>query len=117
MLEEGAANAFEDLVDDSIDDITDQLVEEGEVTYWTCSTDAERVQIETTVDRLRELSQQKIDEVNDLEEEIDEVAAEKRSFSQDQHERERVDQALSELGDEINGARSGSNHSRSAGRR
>lgn len=101
MLEERKGDTFKELVDESSDNITDQLVEDDAVTCWTCGTDVERNQIETTVDRLRDLSQQKIGEVNDLEEEIDDLTDQKRDLEQAQRERERIDRRLSELEDEI----------------
>lgn len=53
-----------------------------EVTYWMCGSTVNSDQIETTVGRLRELSQQKVGDINELEDKIDDPEADKRELEQ-----------------------------------
>jgi chromosome segregation ATPase len=101
MLTEGESSAFAELTETETEDLTDQLLDEERVTCWTCGSAVEQDQIEVTVDRLRELSQSKVTEVNDLEAEISELQAEKREFEQAQRERDRIERRRSELETEI----------------
>jgi chromosome segregation ATPase len=101
MLAEGESSAFAELTETEAEDLTDQLLDEERVTCWTCGSAVEQDQIEATVDRLRELSQSKVTEVNDLEAEISELQSEKREFEQAQRERDRIERRRSELETEI----------------
>jgi len=57
------------------------------VICWTCGSSVEQEQIESTIDRLRKLSQSKVAEVNDLSSDIRE---EKRELEQSQREQDRI---------------------------
>ena len=80
--------------------LTDQLVDDS-VTCWTCGTAVEPAQIESTVDQLRQRSQSKVGEVDEVEREIEELQSEKREIERARRERERVERRLRELDDEI----------------
>ena len=101
MLEGADGTAFEEVSESSVENLTDQVVEEEEVTCWTCGTDVDRSQIESTVTQLRELSQDKVGELNQLESEIDELQSQKQKREQSQRERERITRRLDELQGEI----------------
>ncbi len=78
-------------------DITDELLPDKTVTCWTCGSEVPHEQIETTVSRLQELSQEKLSEVTDLETEIDELSDEITSRKQKRRRRETLERRRSEL--------------------
>jgi len=99
-LEDGESGAFEALTGTETEEVTDQLLE-GSVTCWTCGSAVERDQIQTTLDRLRELSRSKVGELNDLEGRIGTLQDEKRESERVQRERNRIERRLSELETEV----------------
>jgi chromosome segregation ATPase len=103
---EGEGLDLEGLTDDGSgeggESITDQLVADpDELVCWTCGSDVERGRIETTVDRLRSLRQEKLEERADLREEIDSLSATRAELEERARERERIERRLSEIDDEI----------------
>lgn len=82
-------------------DVTDELLPDETVTCWTCGSDVSQDQIETTVSRLQELSQDKLGEINDIEETLDELTSEVRELETKQRRREKLRRRLSSLDDEI----------------
>ena len=101
MLEDAGTSGFEELAGESSEDVTEQLLPDDQVTCWTCGSDVENTQIESTIDQLRQLSRTKLNEVNELDDEIDELNDEKRSLQQSQRERDRIERRLTELDREI----------------
>lgn len=89
------------LRDDEEDAITDQLVADADVTCWTCGTTVPQNQIETTIDGLRELRQQKLSAVSDLEDTLDDLTAKRKELEEQQRERDRVENRLSTIETEI----------------
>jgi DNA repair exonuclease SbcCD ATPase subunit len=90
--------------DDTSDDstaITDELLPETTVTCWTCGTEVEADQIETTIEHLQELSRQTVSEITDLEGELKEAKAKRRELQDQQRQRERFERRQRELADEI----------------
>lgn len=82
--------------------ITDQLVEDDDtVVCWTCGNDVETQQIEDTLDRLRQLRQEKLDERNALQAEVDDLQADKRDLKAQQQQRERTQRKFRETETEI----------------
>ncbi|PGF14278.1 chromosome segregation protein SMC [Natrinema sp. CBA1119] len=81
--------------------VTDELLPEETTTCWTCGTEVDVEQIEATVDRLREYSQQKSQESNEIQDELDTLKEERRELQQQQSRREDVQQRLTELDREI----------------
>jgi len=77
--------------------VTSQLLNDNEVTCWTCRSTVDTGQIKGTIDHLRELSQQKLGQVNGIDEEISELQEERRELEQAQRERDRIDRELSKL--------------------
>jgi chromosome segregation ATPase len=96
MLESADSEAFAALRDGTDEAVTDRLLDD-EVVCWTCGSEVERDQIERIVDSLQELSQSKVQDVNDLEDEIDELQSSKRELETAQRERERIEQRLESL--------------------
>jgi len=101
MLEDTDSSAFETLTDDSSGEVADQLLEDDEVACWTCGSTVDHEQIEATVGHLQEHSKSKLNEVNDIDDEIDELNTEKRDLQQSQRERDRIEGRLADLEDEI----------------
>ncbi|WP_265112067.1 archaea-specific SMC-related protein [Halosolutus halophilus] len=81
--------------------VTDQLLPEETTTCWTCGTEVDIDQIEATVDRLREYSQQKVRESKEIQDELDELKEKQRELEQQQRRRENVQERLAEIEDEI----------------
>ncbi|WP_137287776.1 archaea-specific SMC-related protein [Halorussus salinisoli] len=80
--------------------ITDQLVEET-VTCWTCGSEVTRDAIDDTIDQLRDLRQEKVEERRRIKSELEEVETEKRQLEEQQREREQAVQQLDQTEDEI----------------
>jgi chromosome segregation ATPase len=90
-LEEGQENTA----------VTEELLPDETVTCWTCGSDVEAGQIETTVENLQELSQQRVGEINDIEDQLDKLTSERNDLQDHQRQRERLERRRKELTDEI----------------
>jgi len=101
MLEDPETSALESLSEDSTEDVTEQLLPSDDVTCWTCGSEVEKQQIESTIDQLRQVSQAKFDKVNRLDDEIDDLNEKKKSLQQSQRERDHIERRLSDLEREI----------------
>ncbi|MFB6140791.1 MAG: archaea-specific SMC-related protein [Halosimplex sp.] len=77
--------------------VTDELLADSEtVTCWTCGSSVETDQIESTLDQLRSLREEKVQEQQSLESEIDRLESEKRDL---ERERDRYRSLQEEIGD------------------
>lgn len=102
MLEETDHEVLQALAeDDAGGDITEQLVESETVRCWTCGSEVERTTIETTVDRLRTLSQEKLGQTTDIQAELDELITERQHLQDQQRRREQVERRLEQIDDQI----------------
>jgi DNA repair exonuclease SbcCD ATPase subunit len=81
--------------------VTDQLLESDTTVCWTCGTEVETDQIESTLDRLRDLRSSKLSARNELTSEIDDLQSEKRSLEGTQQKKQRLDRRLDDVEDEI----------------
>lgn len=81
--------------------VTDQLVDTETVSCWTCGTEVERTQIEKTVSNLQERREEKLSEVADLNDQIDERKEAKRTIDQRKQEREKIESKLESVGQEL----------------
>ena len=81
--------------------VTDRLVDDSQVVCWTCGSEVDRDQIEATLDRLRELRQEKVARRNDLQDEIDDVEDEKIVYEEKQRQRDQVERELQQVDSEI----------------
>lgn len=86
---------------EATEEVTDELLPEETVSCWTCGSDVPREQIESTADRLQELSQRKIGDIGDLEDDLEAAREEVQTLREKQRERERLRNRRSELEDEI----------------
>lgn len=99
-LEEGADEFIESVKDDS-GAVTDELLPNETVTCWTCGSEVEADQIESTIETLQELSQETVSEINDLGTDLEEAKAKRRELQTQQRERDRLARRKRELEDEI----------------
>jgi len=99
MLDESGSTLLDSPSDDSL---TDQLRGDGRTaTCWTCGSEVATRQIEETLDRLRDLRQEKFQERNDLAAEIDDLEAERQEYKQERHRREKIEREHQRIEDEI----------------
>jgi len=80
--------------------VTDRLVED-QVVCWTCGSEVDQADVESTLDRIRDLRQEKLQKRQDLQSEIDELKTEKATYEEQKRQRsqleERIERAESEL--------------------
>ncbi|QLD87088.1 AAA family ATPase [Natronomonas halophila] len=102
MLEDAGGDLFDALQEDAESGaVTEELLPEETVNCWTCGSEVEPEQIESTIDKLRDLSQETVGEINDIEDELDDLKAKRRDRRQDQQRRERLERRTRDLEDEI----------------
>lgn len=102
MLEDSTAAIKDTLSSDSGEKaVTDELLPDGTVSCWTCGSEVGTEQIESTIDRLRELSQETVGEISDIEDELDELTDKQRQRKEQQRKRERLERRRRELEGEI----------------
>jgi DNA repair exonuclease SbcCD ATPase subunit len=102
MLEADTTEPVAALEDGGADGpVTDELLADETVTCWTCGSEVESDQIETTVEKLQDRSQEIVGEINDTESELDEVKATRRERQDQQRQRERLERRRKELEDDI----------------
>ncbi len=101
----GDAPAFVDEVAEvangTEDALTTQLLDDEEVTCWTCGSSVDPASIKGTIDRLRELNRSKFGEFKDLKTELSELKRERQRLRQAQRKRNRLERRLAELDTDI----------------
>jgi len=80
---------------------TEKLLDNDEVTCWTCGSSVDRDRIGETVERLRELRSETMAERNRLRDRIEDLTSTRSNIRERKRERERVQRRLSELEEEI----------------
>jgi DNA repair exonuclease SbcCD ATPase subunit len=102
MLEGTSSDVVAALRDDDRDDedITDRLVDD-QVVCWTCGSEVDSDAIEATLDRLRDLRQEKLQARRDVQSELDDLKTEKATYEERKRQRgqleDQLDRARSEL--------------------
>jgi predicted nucleic acid-binding Zn-ribbon protein len=101
-LQEGDSG-FLDALDDGSEnaDVTDELLPDETVTCWTCGSDVEAGQIEATVETLQDLSQRRVGDISEIENELDEHTSERSELQDHQRQRERLERRQTDLEDAI----------------
>ena len=101
-LQEGGSG-FLDALDDGSEntDVTDELLPDETVTCWTCGSDVEAGQIEATVETLQDLSQRRVGDINEVEDELDEHTSERSELEDHQRQRERLERRQTDLEEAI----------------
>lgn len=80
---------------------TDALVEDEEVTCWTCGTQVDVDAIDTAIDYLQERRQEKVDEHADVTAELESVRAERTEIQRRRADRERLESERQAIEQEI----------------
>lgn len=103
MSDESGARALETLGPSTeTGSVTDQLLDDaGEVVCWTCGSSVPREQIDSTIDRLSELRQTKLDQRADVQAELDELNGRLDEIRTQQSRRADLERRLSETTEEI----------------
>ena len=83
--------------------VTDGLIgaDAGTVVCWTCGSSVERGQIESTIDRLRSLRSEKVEELNAVKTRLEDRKEEKREVERERKRRETVETKLDEIESEL----------------
>jgi len=88
------------------DDPTDALTVGDQTACWTCGSEVDSDQIEATLDSLRELRSDKLDERNEIRAEIQELTDRQSSIKQAHREIERAEERLDGIETEIESTKS-----------
>ncbi|MFD1643965.1 archaea-specific SMC-related protein [Halohasta litorea] len=84
------------------DELTEQLVSDTtEVTCWTCGNSVKTTQIESTLDELRAIRNDKMDQRQTFQSQIDDLQEEKSSLKQRQRNHDRLQRKLADVEAEI----------------
>ena len=83
--------------------VTDGLIgaDAGTVVCWTCGSSVERGQIESTIDRLKSLRSEKVEELNTVKTRLEDRKEEKREAERERKRRETVETKLDEVESEL----------------
>ena len=81
--------------------VTDELLAGETVRCWTCGSEVDTGQIESTIETLRERSQEMVGEINGLESELKELKTKRGEREDQQRRRERLQRRRDELDGEI----------------
>lgn len=88
-------------------EITDQLLSEAsDVTCWTCGSSVEPSQIESTLERLRSVRSERMDERQSLRDSVDELQDERSALESQRQNHEQTQQRLATVETEISNRRS-----------
>jgi len=102
-LDDGTDLSFQAVVGDDTGEgtVMDELLSEDMITCWTCGSEVERGQIETTVEKLRGVSQDLVAEIGDIGDEVGALTDRRKELRDQQHRRERLEERRRELDAEI----------------
>jgi DNA repair exonuclease SbcCD ATPase subunit len=78
----------------SEDNVTEELLPDDSVICWTCGSEVPNEQIESTIERLQELSESKLGEVSTIEDEISELNDKIQTLREQQQRREEFERGL-----------------------
>ena len=99
MLDENGEGLLDELGDDD-GDVTDRLVDDEEVICWTCGSEVTPDRIDDTLDSLRSVRRDKLDEASDIDDRLDELRSRQRSAERQQEQRDRLERRLDEIASE-----------------
>lgn len=100
-LEDTSDSLLDSLETSTDGDVTDRLLADETVTCWTCGSEVSHEQIETTVSHLRELSQNKLEEIRETEADLDDRTEQVRTIEERQRRRDQLQRRRSTIEDEI----------------
>ncbi|WP_136602705.1 archaea-specific SMC-related protein [Salinigranum halophilum] len=101
MLEGTNEEIAQALRDDENGSVTDGLLADSAVVCWTCGSEVDEGDIEATLDRLRELRQEKIAERRSLKQEVSEQQSRRDEVRNATREYEQLERRLTSVEDEI----------------
>ena len=101
MLNDGDVAMREALGEADEGTVADQLAPGESVVCWTCGSDVGSDQIEATVEKLRNLRREKRQKQRSLDEEIDELEAERIEYEEKRRQRRQIERRLDEIEREI----------------
>ncbi|MFA1610948.1 archaea-specific SMC-related protein [Halobellus rubicundus] len=83
--------------------VTDQLVGEDAETVvcWTCGSSVERGQIESTIDRLKDLRSEKVEQLNEVKSDLEARKEEQREATKKQRRRTEIERKIDDIDDEL----------------
>ena len=93
MLEGTSSEIVAALRDEEEAAVTDRLVDD-QVVCWTCGSEVDSASIESTLDRMRELRQEKLAQRRDLQSEIDDCKTEKATYEEQRRQRSQLERRL-----------------------
>lgn len=96
-LEEGTETFAEVFEGGGHGAVTDELLPEETVTCWTCGSEVDTGQIETTIEKLQELSQELVGDINDLEDELDGLTDQRLDLEEQQRRHEELERRQEDL--------------------
>ncbi|WP_254546521.1 archaea-specific SMC-related protein [Halomarina pelagica] len=100
MIEGTATDVTEALADDE-GAVTDRLLDGDTTVCWTCGTEVDVDQVETTVDRLQSLRKERLNERNAVRSELREVKEELDGLEARRGRRDRLETRLNRIEDEL----------------
>jgi len=103
-LLDGSLDIFSDLHEDgeNTEAVTDQLLEDSdELVCWTCGNETETAQIETMVERLRDLHEQHMEERRSIDEQIDELNEKRHQLEEKKRQRKQIETRIENVSEEI----------------
>jgi len=102
VLDDGHSHVLDHLDDDDSGNVTDQLLDESQtVTCWTCGSQVDTDQIDQTLEELRTLRSDKMDQRQDLKQEIEDFQSEKRELEQQRNRYQSLKQKLDDAEREL----------------
>ncbi|WP_128226258.1 archaea-specific SMC-related protein [Halobacteriaceae archaeon SHR40] len=81
--------------------VTDELLANSEVTCWTCGSEVDQAQIETTIERLQQVSAETVSEVSDIDAKLEDLTDQRNQLQQSQQERDRLERRRTTLKTDI----------------
>ncbi|WP_435185598.1 archaea-specific SMC-related protein [Halobellus sp. EA9] len=83
--------------------VTDQLVGEDAETVvcWTCGSSVDREQIESTIERLKDLRSEKVEQLNTVKSDLESRKEEQREANQKQRRRTEIERKIDDIEDEL----------------
>ncbi|MFB6074781.1 MAG: archaea-specific SMC-related protein [Haloarculaceae archaeon] len=100
MLDGTSAEIAAALRDDSRDAVTDRLLDDR-VVCWTCGSEVDSESIEATLERLRDLRQEKLRDRRSLQSTLDELKTERATQEERKRQRSQVQTRLERARDEL----------------
>lgn len=86
---------------DSAKDPTERLTGDESTVCWTCGSEVDRGRIEETVETIQSVRQEQMNEIRSIEDDLEELRAEKRKRETQQRRRDSLEQEIREIEDEL----------------